>query len=74
MISSITLRKACGSAPRAGITSTDRINPREAGITSKRQDRPDRSGCVPAGASLTANSPCFIAASAQASPPPENIA
>ena len=31
-------------------------------------------GCVPGGAGGTANSPRFIAASAQPSPPPENIA
>ena len=56
------------------MTSSDRISPRTAGISSNRHDRPLRSGRVPGGAAATANSPAFIAASAQASPPPENIA
>jgi len=47
---------------------------RAAGISSNRQDSPERSGCVPGGAAGTANSPRFIAASAQESPLPENIA
>ena len=44
------------------------------GISSKRQDNPDRSGTVPGGAGAIANSPRLIAASAQPRPPPENIA
>ena len=47
---------------------------RVAAISSNRHDSPDRSGCVPRAAASTANSPRFIAASAQPSPPPENIA
>ena len=47
----------------AGDTSTDSITPRVEGISSKRQDSPERSGCVPGGAASTANSPRFIAAS-----------
>jgi len=73
-MSSITFRKADGSAPRAGTTSTDRIRPRTEGISSNRQDSPERSGWVPGAAFGTENSPRFIAASAQPSPPPENIA
>jgi len=50
------------------------MTPRAAGISSNRHDRPERSGCVPGTAGLIANSPRFMAASAQPSPPPENIA
>ena len=71
---SITLRKASGSAPGAGIASTERMSPRVEGISSNRQESPDRSGWVPGSAFGTANSPRFIAASAQPRPPPENIA
>ena len=39
-----------------------------------RQESPERSGCVPGSAFVTANSPRFIAASAQPRPPPVNIA
>ena len=66
MISSIRLRNAAGSAPRAGTTSTDRMTPRADGISSKRHDNPVRSGACPA-ARGTANSPRFIAVSAQPS-------
>jgi len=71
MTSSINLRNASGSASRAGTTSTDRMRPRVDGISSNRHDSPVKSGGVPGGAFGTANSPRFIAASAQPRPPPE---
>ena len=57
-----------------GATTSERIRPCAAGMSSQRQVRPLKSGRVPAAAGGTANRPSFIAASAQASPPPENIA
>src|SRR5437868_8949652 len=73
-ISPITARNASELPAAGGITNNDRITPRRAGISEKRHDRPARSGIAPAGAGVTANSPRFMAASAQASPPPENMA
>ncbi len=52
----------------------DRMSPRAARNSWNRHDRPVRSGQVPGGAGAMAKSPRLIAASAQARPPPENIA
>ena len=74
MICLTTARKADMREMSAGSTSTERICPYCVGNCSKRQDRPDRSGRAPAGARGTLISSRFIAASAHATPPPENIA
>src|SRR6478752_5539692 len=43
-------------------------------MSFQRQDRPVRSGRSPGGAACRVKRPAFIARSAQARPPPENIA
>ncbi len=63
-----------GSPCVTGATTSDRIRPRVAGMSFQRQERPVRSGRVPSGAAGTAYAPAFIARSAQARPPPKNIA
>ena len=62
------------AAPGAGTAMSDRITPRSAGISAKRHDSPLRSARVPCGAGSIVKAPAFICRSAQASPPPENIA
>ncbi len=50
------------------------IAPLCAWIGFQRHERPVRSGRAPAGAPGTRKCPAFICASAQAAPPPANIA
>ena len=50
MIASTAVRNAAGLAPAAGVTRSDRIRPRDAGISSNRHDSPLRSGRLPGGA------------------------
>ena len=63
-----------GFAVAVGCTTSDTIWPCFAGLLDHRQDKPVRSGCAPGTASGTVYCPDFICVSAQASPPPENIA
>ena len=69
-----TRTRNAGSPWVTGATTSDRIRPCVAGMSSQRQDRPLRSGRVPGAAGGTAKRPSFMAASAHARPPPENIA